>query len=127
MKPQVGDRIRTTGPLMFGPSRPGELDPCSPPVGSTGTVDWVNDDWRDGDYYKLFRQFGVKWDTGIDGPGMLVDSDPFEIKYLDDKTDHQLLEEAHCLAYEMQTEYVVARRERLFEELRRRKQEKENS
>jgi hypothetical protein len=74
MRPNVGDRIKTTAPLMFGHSKPGELDPCSPPVGSQGTVTWVND-WKDW----LTEQFSVDWDEGVDGPGMLLGNDPYQV------------------------------------------------
>lgn len=73
VKPEVGDRIRVTGPVMFGGSRPGELDPCAPPVGAQGTVNWVNT-WEG----FLTRQFRVTWDNGL-YVRMLLGEDPYEI------------------------------------------------
>lgn len=70
----VGDRIRLVGPLMWGGSRPGELDPSSPPVGSMGTVDWVNT-WTN----PLTEQFSVVWDGDVHGPPMLVSEDPYQL------------------------------------------------
>jgi Domain of unknown function (DUF4314) len=63
VKPRVGDRVRITGVMD---------DPDPIPVGSEGTVDWVNT-WTS----ELTRQIGVKWDNGR--RLLLLDSDPFEI------------------------------------------------
>jgi hypothetical protein len=69
----VGDRIRVTGVLPFGDSRPGEADPSAPPVGAEGTVTWVNT-WRD---MRHTRQFHVDWDGNGLYVSTLLGSDPF--------------------------------------------------
>lgn len=74
MKPEVGDRVRLTAPLLWGGSKPGVADPCSPPVGSEGVVTWVNT-WTD----QFTQQFSVKWDDGVHGPPHLLGSDPYEL------------------------------------------------
>lgn len=63
-----------TGPLLWGESRPGDLDPSSPPVGTEGTVTWVST-WTD----FLTQQFSVEWDNGVHGPPAILGSDPYEI------------------------------------------------
>lgn len=73
MKPAVGDRIRITGPLMYGGSKPGELDPNAPPIGAEGTVTHVNT-WTN----HLTQQFDVDWDSGS-YVRMLLGEDPYMI------------------------------------------------
>lgn len=63
-RPRVGDRVRLTGVMD---------DPDPIPVGSEGTVDWVNT-WTD----VLTRQFSVDWD-GSSRKLMLLDCDPYRI------------------------------------------------
>lgn len=66
LRPQVGDRVRITGVM------PDEPNPV--PVGSEGTVTWVNT-WTD----RLTEQFAVDWDGDVKSNIYLLGSDPWKV------------------------------------------------
>lgn len=74
MRPEVGDRIRITGLVMYGGSKPGELDPNAPPIGAEGTVTDVNT-WT----HDFAQQFGVEWDAPGRYVRILLGGDPYVI------------------------------------------------
>lgn len=73
-----GDRIRVTGVLPYGTSKPGEPDPDPLPIGATGLVTNVVNAWP-GDRRRA--QLWITWDPPHEKRSlMLVGSDPYVVE-----------------------------------------------